>query len=1160
MKNFLLILSLVLLLILSVPSETLSQAKEKDFRKEYYKTLHWDNGLSAKDYVEQFQYIKKMRSYSEIKSRDVVQSQNSWQALGPKQVKFPNNNEIVNHGRIRCFKWFEDANDGWVPIIGASSGGIWYGDFALLIRNWQSLGNNLPNPAIGAIEMRPGSKQRIFVGTGDWGRYNGAGLYLTNDNGATWERRILKDSSGNEIIPNAITNIFYSKGSGFKDMFLSSSSGLFKSTDGGTSWIRITIVNNTPNAGIFSLVQDPQNTNILYAALPGRGVYKSSNGGSTWTKVVNFNVDTGTTLALDISQSDPDILYLSVPDKDNNTLGIYKTTQGFAYGSTKLVSQHQYMYGGQGFHANIIKINPDNPDIVYAGGVELIATTNGGDTWQTRDGGHADYTSISFHPSNSNYVYIGNDGGIFVYNEQTKQVTNKAEFFQPVAPIQAYEIESDDNDPSMVLVGTQDNGTMLSKNVYNAYSWENIFGCDGGNNINILPSNTNTIIFNSWCGDRNPRLRTFNKGLNVEDFSPKMKELYYTPIRINKYYTNYVFTVDDKYLYYSTNNGTEWLKAAKSTEQFSADEAVNIMTVSHRGNEVVVYCIFWNVQSNPGGSKKLKIFTGSVGSMTSKIVNMPNNQTFQAVVTDKWDSKLAYTFANEKPFKVYQVNSVGSFVRDLTGNLPDIRKFDIVRHRTKPNTYYLATEMGMFVTFNNGAEWLSYQEGLPVVSVQRIAYRAGSQSDTLRIATFGRGFWVRSLEDGDSEFEIKHIDYNLTGVSAGFDLLSSGKVAIATCSEGRMLKSDDSFDSYTLKTTSFTNSNLNAVSMYRSGFNAFNSGAICGTNGLVATTTDRGENWKKISGLPSRNINDIHLLNNGKGFFCDDSGYVYKSINFGQNWTNMQKIPSSRMHSIKNYNDKVIITGGVSNINSKWVPTVAYSNDSGATFNLVELNFNETATGRVNDVSTPNWKSFAVGEWGSGIGSDFYGFVAKSTNSGNSWEVVSKDIPQRIYACWFSNEWEGWICGLNGYVGYTSDGGETWERLKTGVANRLNDITYSGGKLIVVGDKVILTKDVTITSVNDEISQSIENFEIFDCKPNPANVSTDFKLVNHKYDKFEIKLIDVMGRVVSTIYEGYLDAGEFYFSLNTEQLPSGTYYYTVVSQEQKKIKGVIVRH
>jgi photosystem II stability/assembly factor-like uncharacterized protein len=1128
--------------------------------KSSYKTWFWDNGINPESYHKKFTqyYGEKFNP-----KQDQLLATDKWEPLGPTYVSLPGNSKIVFQGRIRSFKWFEDQDKGWVAYLGTCSGGLWYGEFNVLVRDWYSIGDNLPNQSVGAFDMLPGDGSKILVGTGDWARFTGAGVYATYDRGETWTKRYIYDENNDEVTPAAITDLFFVPQSVFKDVVLSSNIGFFKSTDGGVSWFRKTIVSNKPHLGIFDLVIHPTDPKIMYAALPGYGIYKTTDGGEAWTYKSNGMVisggNNGTTLAIDISKSNPQILYAAPTNEDNAGRGIFKTTDGG--NSWKYYSTPAYMVNGQGFHTNVIRIHPTNPNICYAGSVKFIATTDGGENWEERDPGHADLTTFGFSPANPSVLTIGNDGGIYTYNETSKSVLNYNEVFHPNSPTQSYEIDVADSESTFLVAGTQDNGTMVSTNGSKATHWESIYGCDGADNINIHPDNSSLIFYNSWCGSINPRLRSSNKGLASDEISQGLEQVYYCPLRMNKNNTNYIFTTDKNNLYYSSDEGNSWTHASnESGNDFTQYETPRGIAVSQGSNtnEIFVYVWFWNSKDITGVAGKIKVFSGELGKMTKNLVNIPDGKALMRVISDKFDTHRAYALSGIEPYNMYFTTNGGSNWISFRDAINDVMKYDIKRHKNNEDTYFAGTDLGVFKTDDGGDSWFTYQAGLPIVPVMSMAYVSGNQFDTLKIATFGRGYWMRALGANESEFEVHQVEANLNKITHTYGLLDKKHNIVMAGDNGKYLASYDLCETNKVYTT------LSENDLYGCDFISQSLDATA----FIIFSTNSGKILRKKSGdliwttfltPTTSSIYDLVVNSSNDIMACSGGGLIINTSDMGKNWGTMHYNSLSQYQAVSKLDKNTFIACGSKIVGKTQKPSIVYSTDSG--INWVQVPTFTVYTnykGVLHDLARiDDYQMYAVGNWSEIGQSRTKGVFCKSTNKGQNWEIVTMKLQENMNACCFVDEFDGWACGSNGYVVHTTDKGETWEQMTTGTTADLNDIILIDGYLLVCGDGVVLKKKVIETSVEEQ-KTVISNIHSIKILPNPSSEQCQVHYSVSALARISIQLYSAQGFLMKTIPSTMQTKGDYQFKINSSEFASGVYFLKISDAKSTTCTRVII--
>ncbi len=982
------------------------------------------NHLDPKTYLDTYNKIQNMpseakRATFEGKGRRSVNiSQTEWESYGPLGVPWkddPTGNQAF--GRIRTMLWYYNSGtNSWERYLGAGSGGLYYSQQVFTSVIWQSLGDNLPNPSVGAIAVDPTNNNVIFVGTGDWGRDHGAGIFKTTNRGQTWSSIPLS------VYPYWITKIAYLVGNSI--MIASTSGGIVRSTDGGTTWSLKAVEPTDSTSPCFDLVV--VNPSRLYAALPWQGVYTSNDGGNSWSKVSSgLPTNHGTTLAIDVSQSDPNTLYAAYTDSNNNQGGIYKSTNGGASWS-RTADPPTYIDLGQGHHTNVIRVHPSDPNTVYAASVGFVKSTDGGASWTTPDGWHSDHTVIEFDPGDPNTMYLCSDGGIIIHNDATNTNFNSNFEFLPGAPLQVYEMDYCWSKSGEMIGGTQDNGEIFTTGGSNSGDpWLQIGGCDGGNQISIDPSNPSNIFGNDWCGAVSPRWRSLSQGDSADNIDNGLTTGTYIPIRLAKGGPEILFTCDTLGLYNSYNQGNNWLASTPNlghdfsgpypwTPQLSVN---NYATFANK-----VCYVVWNGDNY--------VFQGAPGAMSeTKLL-----ETFDHLIADRGDPNEVF---GTTATGIYKSMDRGYSWTPISGSYPNQipagASINDVLEIVSGGAIYAATTMGVFKSNDGGQNWFSFQNGLPVVSVVRIFAIPGPTYDTLRIATYGRGFWQRLINDINPNLLAPK---PLNGIVLGLTGNKYGVHGVGYL--GKIINSSDGGNSWDTS-SSGTSNNLNAVCTI--GDQTI---IAAGDTQTVVRSTDAGSTWTLIPPRARGNITGVCSTPNGTSWMCMDNGNILTSIDTGRSWLSQSSFPGIVFHACQFMDDSTGAILGHTTVGGT-VPIVYFTTNRGG-------QWNPTYPTTMNDLNklffTSDSDGFVVGDGGT---------ILKTTDQGNSWTLLSSGVTTPLHDCFFKDPLTGYACGDSGTFIMTQDGGSTWSRMPNSGTSNLRALTMVNANLIIGGDGTIMS-------------------------------------------------------------------------------------------------------
>jgi uncharacterized protein (TIGR03437 family) len=676
------------------------------------------------------------RAAPAARKRLVRSAEGSWTLIGPRPTGAPTSNKTA--GRVAAIAI--DPRDNNVMYLGAASGGVWKTTDGG--QNWTNLTDDQPSIATGSLALDPLNPDIVYAGTGEQNfsadSYYGAGILKSTDGGSTW-RNIVgpfnRQRIGGLSVNARDTKIL---------LAASDANGLYRSTDAGETWTQV-----LSGAAATSVIFDPLQPNIAWAALGAtrgnarNGVYRSVDDGATWTQMTGsggarFPTTSVGRIELAMAPATPDTIYAMVADGSNanfgRLLGIYRTEDaGQSWNRLNTIDP----CGTQCWYDITIRVHPFENNIIYAGGVTLMRSMDGGTTWQNVPSTNATVPHVDHHvlvfTRDGTRLINGNDGGVWSTVEWRSQSTVAwSNHNETLAITQFYPgLSIHPLDPKIGLGGTQDNGTQRYSNAMN---WSNVTCGDGGwtaidpslpqisygtcQNLDIRRS-LNLSGTGNWLSglvrgiDPDDRIR-FIPAFVMDPVEPQ--RLYYATQR----------------LYRSTDGGGKW-------NVISPDLAATASTIT-------------SIAIAPGVSNT--IYTGSTNgrvwvttdggqSWTERTAGLPA-RAVMAVAVDPADPGTVYVgLSSFGTGHVYKSTAGGSNWTNISGNLPDTPVNDIVVDPDLPDTLYLATDIGVLFTTDGGQTWNTLGTGLPRVVVHGIKLHRASR--TLRAATHGRSMWDITL-------------------------------------------------------------------------------------------------------------------------------------------------------------------------------------------------------------------------------------------------------------------------------------------------------------------------------------------------------------------------------------------------------------------------------
>lgn len=431
-------------------------------------------------------YEKALRSVEIFMAKPANRSQGEWIVEGPGNLGARANTIAVS------------PHDDQRILVGFSEGGLWLTEDGGT--HWTPVFDDKSFLSIGDVVFDPLDPKVAYVGTGDPNisgyPFIGNGLYKSVDGGHTWRYTGLKDTRiiSQIRVSSQDNNIVYVSAMGIP-FFKDAQRGVFKSEDGGDTWEQVLFINDS--TGVCDLSIHPTNHNILYASTwnrirnnkkslvsgPDAKIHKTVDGGKTWTVLENgLPSDNSSRIGIDISQSNPDILYAAYTHETTfNLKGIFKSENaGESWVSLPLgedVGLPPTMYAGFGWYFGKIRVNPVDPDDVFILGVDIFRSRNGGESWDFAAPQwyfydvHADKHDLIFM---GDQMYLTTDGGAYkasVAEGQWQDIEN-------IPTTQFYRVGYNPHKPKYYYGGAQDNGSTGGyADIIN--EWERIFGGDG---------------------------------------------------------------------------------------------------------------------------------------------------------------------------------------------------------------------------------------------------------------------------------------------------------------------------------------------------------------------------------------------------------------------------------------------------------------------------------------------------------------------------------------------------------------------------------------------------------------------------------------------------------------------------------------------------------
>jgi photosystem II stability/assembly factor-like uncharacterized protein len=666
--------------------------------------------------------------------------------------------------------------------MGSTGGGIWKTTDAG--QTWLNVSDGqLPVGSMGDIRVADSDPRLVWAGTGSDGlRSNvsiGKGVFRSTDAGKTWTAMGLADvgNIGAVRIHPTNANIVFVAAIG-NPFAPSSARGVYRTTDGGASWQKVLFVSDSTGAVDVEFM--PGNPQVLYASMwraerkpwtiisgaREGGVYKSTDGGSTWTRLTNgLPGELVGKSNIAVTAANPMRVYVLMEAKPGN--GLYRSDDGGA--SFTQVSSFGQLITRPFYYTNITA-HPGHPDEVYVGAEGYWKSTDGGRTWAGVRVPHGDNHDLWINPLHPEIMIHSNDGGANV--TLNAMATWSTQYNQPTAEI--YQVYTDHAFPYRLYGAQQDNSTLIVPSLPETETapddpiqlWRQGPGCETGP---LFPHLTNRDTVYGSCKGQFSRLnlRTGQEKqywIGAQSlYGNPGKDLVYRFQRVSPMeaspHDGRVLYYGSQYVHRTRDEGVTWERISPdltwNPPERQQDPSGGPITIDVTGEEN--YSTLYAIREAP--TERGVIWTGAndgpfhvtrdngahwtnitpkglaPGGRVQNIEPSPHRKG------SAYYTVLRYQLGDFRPY-AYRTDDYGAtwtLLTDGTNGIPADHPVRVVREDpVRPGLLYAGTEFGAFVSFDNGAHWQPLQLNLPATPITDAKVEQGD----LVISTQGRGFWI----------------------------------------------------------------------------------------------------------------------------------------------------------------------------------------------------------------------------------------------------------------------------------------------------------------------------------------------------------------------------------------------------------------------------------
>ncbi|MBN8663030.1 MAG: hypothetical protein J0L83_00530 [Chitinophagales bacterium] len=680
-------------------------------------------------------------------------------------------------GRISAIEGVN--NDPRIVYVGTAGGGVWKTTNAgatfkpLFDKYCQS---------IGALAVDQKNPRIIYVGTGESNMRNsvsiGDGFYKSTDAGDNWTRIGGLDSTehiSRIVIDPANSNTIYVAAPGplWSD---SKHRGLYKSTDGGKTFQKILYINE--KAGCAEVAVDPTNSNIVYAStwefrrMPysfnsggaGSGFYKSTDGGKTWKEITNGLPEKPFgRIAFAVSPSEPNKLIAIVESKKT---GLYISNNG---GEEWKRQSATLNIEARPFYFSVIQFDPKNAKRVYRPAYTFSYSDDGGYAFADApsEGGflHSDMHALWINPNNTNQMYVGTDGGVYISNDKGANW-----LFLAGLPVgQFYHVAIDNHQPYYrVYGGLQDNGSWYAPSSHpggvSVSEWKGIYWGDGfWTQPDLTDPNT---AYAEYQGGNMARINIST--LKTTPIQPKeapgdgkLRWNWNTPIVLGAKNPKNLYT-GSQYLYKSTDQGRNWTKISPdlTTNDKKKQEQDNSGGLSADVTSAENHCTIFTIAESPldeniiwvgtdDGNLQYTTDGGKTWTNTSANVaksGIAAQSWISSIEPSRFDKQTVYATFENHMYGDHKTYCAVSKDMGATWTMFSSSEFSGFAHKIKEDLenkdlLFLGTEMGLFASVDAGKTWFRMKNNIPWYALVR-DLQIHPQTHDLVIGTHGRGIII----------------------------------------------------------------------------------------------------------------------------------------------------------------------------------------------------------------------------------------------------------------------------------------------------------------------------------------------------------------------------------------------------------------------------------
>lgn len=692
-------------------------------------------------------------------------------------LKFRNVGPAITSGRISDFA--VNPTNPKEYYVATSAGGVWKTTNGGT--TYRPLFDGQGSYSMGVVTLDPKNPNVVWVGTGENNNQRsvayGDGVYKSEDGGQSWQHMGLKNSEhiGSVVVDVENSNRIYVAAIG--PLWSSGGDrGLYVSDDAGKSWRATLTVDK--HTGVNEVHQHPTNPDILYATThqrrrhvftylgggPGSAIYRSTDRGETWEKITTGlpSVDLGR-IGLAISPANPEVVYAIVEAAQGKGGFFRSTNRGARW-------ERRSGYATSGNYYQELIADPIDENKVYAMNTWMAVTTDGGKNFHVvgEDTKHVDNHCMWIDPLDTDHYMVGCDGGVY----ETWDAADTWQFKPNLPVTQFYKVALDNEAPFYnIYGGTQDNFSMggpsrtTSGNSMVNADWFMTHGGDGFES-QVDPTNPDIVYAQSQYGFLVRYDRQSGEEVGIKPQPDEGENQYRwnwdAPLHISAHNPARIYFSANK-VFKSDDRGNSWEEISDDLSRnlnrnelpvmgriWGIDAVMKNGSTSPYGTIVAFHESTLNenllVAGTDDGLIQITTDGGQNWRQVDNLPGAPQRSYVNAVLTSQHDENVIYAALNHhkygdfKPY-VYKSTDQGRSWTLISNNLPERGSvYSLAEDHVSADLLFVGTEFGVFFSPNGGTEWKQLKAGLPTIAVRDIAIQ--TRENDLVLATFGRGFYV----------------------------------------------------------------------------------------------------------------------------------------------------------------------------------------------------------------------------------------------------------------------------------------------------------------------------------------------------------------------------------------------------------------------------------